>query len=627
MPSVYEQQHRWLGNLAVPFATYTSPIDESPRYIQGSNTLGTLRGVLERRPGFAGSPERKVTTFGGRIANIFTWRRWNGSNFIMVNEITSTVSNVYKLEIGKDDSFKLIFSSNVAARFDFIFQNNTCFMGNGQQGSMQVYDGTQLYSWGIQAPTNIPVCNIVSVPSGINCETDYHYRYTYWDANAGHESSPSDVNDCLGQFTDAGVQISVFASPNPRVTHIRVYRTTDGGSTDPQQMQELPISPIGNVSATLTDFANDADLRDNFAPEISANDPPPPLQGFKANGSRIYGFTGNQVWFSAFDENTNGVQEECFPGGAGGNFYPFAGEIGALESKAGQDALIAVFMPDNVYGITGELRNDLDRAQVDNVSGARYPFNTTAYGSDVGWFDVSNQVKSSSNGELSLAIRDIMRVLDPATTVLKVYQGNSHNWLCALDGTSGTLYVFDIDLNMWQTPWPIGASFIHSGEISPGKRVLWASVNNQIHYMAEGFYNDAGTPYPARIRTGLIPLAPLKTTSPMLNLLTTQANPAMAQDIDAVVIERNDGQAPSDIKIELDDKADYDPAFFSIIANKGDPSLRRSGQKLITERYTVETDESIAERMALDISWAAADSNFELYSVDVEIHPETGPQQ
>lgn len=627
MPSIYEQQHRWLGNPAIPFATYVSPIDETPHYIQGLNTMTTLKGVLERRPGFAGPVESKVTTFAGRIASIYSWRRWNGSNFLMVNEITATNSNVYKLEIGRDASFIQLFTIANTAPFGFHFQNDCCFMGNGQQGSMQVYNGTALYTWGIQGPSNIPVCNIVPVASGINCETDYHYRYTYWDANAAHESSPSDVNDCIGLFTNSGINISVFASPNPRVTHIRIYRTTDGGSTDPQQMQELPTSPIPNVSATVTDYANDADLRDNFAPGLKINDPPPPLQGFQSNGSRIYGFTGNQVWFSAFDESTNGVQEECWPSGIGGNYYPFQSEIGALEAKAGQDAMMAVFMPSNVYGISGELRNDLDRGQVDNVSGARFPHNTTSYGSDVGWFDVSNQVKSSVNGELSLPIRDIMQLLDPANVQIEVYQGNSHKWLCVLDGLSGTLYVFDIDMSMWQTPWPIGASAIHAGEISPGKRVLYASVENEIWYQTEGQYTDAGDAYPARIRTGLIPLAPLRTTSPMLNMLTTNVNPAMVQDIDAVVIERSSDQAPSDVRINLGEDAMLDTAFFSIIANEGDPTDRKSGTKLVTRRYTIETDSSIAERCSVDIEWDALPTNFKLYSIDVEIHPEATVQQ
>ena len=66
--------------------------------------MATIRHVLERRPGFANPIETHKTNFAGRIANIYTWRRWNGANYIMLSVIIGNTSTVQVLKIG-DPSF------------------------------------------------------------------------------------------------------------------------------------------------------------------------------------------------------------------------------------------------------------------------------------------------------------------------------------------------------------------------------------------------------------------------------------------------------------------------------------------------------------------------------------------
>lgn len=611
MPSPQDTQHRLIQDLALPYASYVTPVEDTPYIAQGYNVMTSSRRVLERRPGFSGQLEKVLTTLGGRIENIDTWRRWNGSNFVMLSVVTTTDSRVFKLEIGRDNSFTQIFSIPGTQPFSFIAQNNTCYFGNGKPDSMMQFNGTRTVPWGIDPPTKVPIGNLVAVPSGINCLTDYHLRYTYWDAVNGAESSASEVNDCLGQFTNMGIAWSVWASPNPRVTHIRLYRTTDGGSVDPREMQELTQSPIANVDATVTDYTEDADLRNRFAPGLQVNDPPPPLEGFRSTGTRIWGKTGNEVWYSGFDEVTNGVQEECFKGAftrsPSGNVYPWNDFVGPLEVMAGKNPGLAVFLPSSIHLVTGELRADLSRDPAEREYGTHGLYNSTAFGSDVGWYDNSGQVRSATIGELSADIRKEISQLDPDWTYVKTHISGTHRWLCVLDSLSGILYVYDIDMHKWQTPWPCGATAIHSGEIAPGKRVLFAAIKGQIWYMQDGVFTDAGTAYPARLRTGLVPLAP-------------EQNPDVLQAIDSVSIERN-GEDLDDIRISLDDLPSYDEGFVSIKVNEGDPTDRKKRVKLIERRYTVDNTEGAARRMCIELSWPAEATGFEVYSINAEIHP------
>lgn len=611
MPDAIATSHRLIDDLALPYASYVTPVESTPYIASGYNVMTSTRRVLERRPGFSGQLEKVLTTLGGRIENIYTWRRWNGSNFCMLSVVTPTDSRVFKYEIGKDASLSQIFSIKGTEPFSFIARNNTCYFGNGTPGSMQQFNGTRTVSWGIDPPTKKPVGNLVTVPSGITCQTDYHLRYTYWDAVNGHESSASETNDCLGQFTNMGIQWSVWASPNPRVTHIRMYRTPDGGSVNPLEMQEISQSPIANVDATVTDYTEDADLRNSFAPGFTINDPPPPMEGFRGSSSRIYGITGNETWYSGFDEVTKGVQEECFKGAftreVSGNYYPWNDTVGCIEHMAGANPGMAIFLPSSIEIVTGELKADISRAPVEQEYGARGLQNANAFGSDIGWYDISGQVRSASIGELSIDIRGEIAKLDPLWTYTDTHISGTHRWFCVLDSLKGILYVYDIDLHKWQTPWICGATAIHSGEISPGKRVLYAAINGQLWYMQEGIYNDAGVPYPALVRTGLVPLAP-------------ENNPDLVMAIDSVSIERNDCQL-KDIRVLLDELPSYDLGFQSIKQNEGDPTNRRKGNKLIERRYGVDNTVGVARRMAIELSWDADGSGFEVYSINGEIHP------
>lgn len=621
MPEARLTSHRTLEHMTLPFVTFGSPISSRAHIRKGENTLTAIDGILRRRPGFSTQLELELTAFAGRITNIFTWRKFSGSFFVMVSETTqSNTSRVWKLEIGQDPSFVLIHTQASTQRpFHFLYRNGQCYFGCGTDGTttdnrMWKYDGRNaaigglwVDTWGIEFPTVPPTTALVDNGSNaIDISVDLHYRYTYWDANTGSESSPSELNQCMGQATDKAVDVTVTASTNPRVTHIRIYRTRDGGSTDPRQMQELPASPIANATATVRDFAADADLRNRLCPQIRRNDPPPNLGNLVQTDARAAGSIGDTVWQSGFDEITNGVDIECWPSGDGGNWWKMKDTVGALAVGGGDDHTISVFMPGSIAQIAGELRQEIRRYTIDPLHGTRQQRGTFGLTDEVGWFDTSGTIRLSSTGDVSEDIRNTLEEADPQQIVLQPHVANRRNWLCVLDGASGNLYVLDADTACWQTPWPIGASTIYSGEIAPGQRVLLAAIEGEIWYMTEGIFNDRGTPYGAYFRTSLAPLAP-------------DGNPDVIQAVDSVSIER-DAAGIADILFNLDEHPNIDDSYESILANEGDPTHRASNTTLVEKRYTVPNEMSLGRRGSVEIQFKEEDADFELYSLNIETH-------
>src|SRR5690242_14902331 len=119
MPSngvVETLQWRHFRNTALPFITAPFASDTNPKYVAGSNLLTSYKNYTERRPGFDVGLEPTPTTFGDPVVRTFCWRRWGGTFYIMLCT-SGAVAKVYKLAIGVDASFGLIWTSTSAEPF------------------------------------------------------------------------------------------------------------------------------------------------------------------------------------------------------------------------------------------------------------------------------------------------------------------------------------------------------------------------------------------------------------------------------------------------------------------------------------------------------------------------------
>src|SRR5208282_1262839 len=126
-----QQTHKLLQNVALPYKTFTSPIDPSPKFVAGENVLGSVKGFCVQRPGFSDYLESVPTTFTD-IQRIFGWTRWDGTTeIVMVVDMVAGVPAVYKYVIGSDASFVLIHTAGaISDPYDFVAENNVVYFSN-----------------------------------------------------------------------------------------------------------------------------------------------------------------------------------------------------------------------------------------------------------------------------------------------------------------------------------------------------------------------------------------------------------------------------------------------------------------------------------------------------------------
>lgn len=609
MPTPSRTVHKLVDDTALPYVTNSSVISTDPQYIGGSNCMTSLRQWLERRPGFSQTVESVTTSFSN-LQRQFVWRRWNtpgtlkaGAFLWMGCDVSGGVAKVYKMELGVDPSAVLLWTSTSAEPFDFVNSNNTCYMGNSTD--MKKFDGTNFWNWGFAAPAAAP--SVTLVAGTANVYASWCYLYTYYNSVTGHESSPSPVAACSGVFTLKDVQVGVIASADPQVDQIRIYRTTDGGSQNPVQMQEVSGSPYANATTSYTDNTSDALLSLRVAPANLRNDPPPAAK-LTTNASysqgRIWIFNNNVTSYSGFEEIANGVPEECFPSGLDGNFYRWDNEV---TSHASLPDGLAVFTPERTFKVEGDSLDTFRRYTLLERRGTRSRTAVATLGSSVAWLDTSNTVWVSDMGEIGLDIRPDLQNINPLKCWIAIHISGVFHWVTVLDGANGKLFVYDLDRQRWMPPWQVGstASALASAETTVGSiQLMLARNQTKTLQLVSGSYLDDATPYIASVQTNMYRMTP--DTNPwwkgVFDGIELKTNPVLASNVEQLT--------------------DADPSvgtYVSIAASaQPSPDITPSAS-LPTTRYT--SNVPTAQMLSLKITWAAADSNFILYQSDVAYHP------
>jgi hypothetical protein len=612
MPPPGKTAHRTVADTALPYVTNSSVISTDPQYIGGTNCMTSLRDWVERRPGFSATIETAATAFTN-LQRQFVWRRWTtlgtaqaGTFFWMGCDIVGGTSKVYKMALGIDASAVLLTTSASAEPFDFVVSNNTCYMGNGS--NMYKYDGTNFWLWGIVAPALAP--SIALVAGVGNVYVSRCYVYTYFNSTTQHESSPSPVSTCTGVFATKQVNIGVVASTDPQVDQIRIYVTPDGGPNDPPEMIELPNSPFPNATTTYTDNRADdttlVSLRN--APAFFQNDPPLgsflSTSGWCYSQGRIWTFNGNNTYYSGFEEITNGVPEECFPGGADGNFYKWDNEV---TCHAALPDGLAVYTPERIFKIEGDSLDTFRRYTLLQRRGTRSRTAVASLGGSVAWLDTSNTFWVSDMGEIGLAIRPDLRTINPAQAFVAIHIAGLLHWVTLLDGSTGKLFVYDLDRSQWMPPWTLGttASALASGETSVGTIDLLVARNRtKALKLVAGTYLDDSSAYTASLQSNMYRLTP-------------DGNPSWPGVLDWVEL-KTDSVLPSDVLQLTDADPTIDP-YTSIVASAQPSPSITSSANLKTTRYSSNTP--TAQMGSLEIMWPAVNSNFKMYQVDWVWHP------
>lgn len=617
MPPSSKTQHKVISNTALPYITNSSPISTDPSYVDGFDLLTSLRGFTEKRPGFADTIEQVASTFNN-LKRIFVWQRWvasgsaAGSYFVMFNDVAGAQSRVYKLRLGYDASAVEIFSMPTSNQFFFVNANNCVYFGCGLDGSMKKYDGTTLNNWGIVAPAVAPTFTLGA--GTLDAAAGYFYLQTYGygvgtgaDAESIGESSPGPLSLGTGVFTDMNVSVGLTASTDPQVNQIHVYRTTDGGSTDPAQMRELPDSPYPNATAVIVDSSIDDDLGIQTAPPELRNDPPLPAYPDCWYAGRIWTHLNNQVYYSGFEEIGRGVPEECFPGGLDGNYYPYDRQVTKVAELTNG---VAVFTPKRMYGIDGDSLDTFRRYTLLDKRGTQSPSSVVAVGGSLAWLDTSGQVWLSDLGEISTAIRPNIQNINPLTAYITVHISGIFHWVVLLDGENGKLYVFDLDTKQWMPPWNIGktGSCLTSAETSSTTVDLMLGRNGSKALKLNSLkYTDDGDLYAGQGITNQFNISPEQT-------------PDWRGVLDWVEWKRN--QFPINGFSQLTDDDPESASFFDLTPRIIPAPTVKQGKYILTERAP--SNVQTCQLASIKFDWSKGTDNFKLYSIDVASHPSGG---
>lgn len=599
-------RHHRLPNTAFPYIASASinPISDTPYLGQGSNILTSWKGYLERRPGFATHTTDDYTT--NTIRRFFTWQRWGGAYFVMLNVITATQSIVYKQQVGTDTTFQSLFTSSATGIFDFVVANNHVFYGNGTD--MRKYDGTNERAWGISMTAAAPTAanaGAGNVPAVIG----HRYVFCYENTTTAHLSDISPQSAAIAtasrQWTVTGAR-----STDAQVNQVRIYRTEDGGSI----FFELSGSPIANPGAgtwSITDNDADASLSSTQAPLAGINDPPTASYGPVFFAGRIWTFANDTVYFSGLEEVTNGVPEESFgTPSAGTNQFTFGREVIGLAPVG---LVLLVFTPNEIFRIIGDSLSTLRRDTLASRAGLRNRATishiTMPDGGDLaGWLDSSNIYRvtdGASIREISQSIRSDISAINHTEAAATFWDDGANHWTVLMDGGGTSLRVYDWDTRQWMPPWSISTpQAIGSGETAAGTYRLFLGRTSggatKPLRLTVSTYQDDGANYTAQATLNLLPVG-------------NEERPMELGALEYVGIERN-SVALSDVGILVDE----DPSgatFTSIFGNEAAPANRTNGTNLVEFWYYNRSVVAPGRRFAIRLNWAAANSNFRLYSM------------
>lgn len=461
---------------------------------------------------------------------------------------------------------------------------------------------------------------ITASPNAITAQTGYIYGQTFTSIY-GHESSMSALSASTGIFTELAVQTSVLSSADLQVNGINLYRTTDGGDADPEAMRLVVSLP--NVDASYTDTTLDIFLGSQTGPALFVNDPPQPLNGFVWSNGRIWGKNGANTWFTGNEEITNGIPAECMSDAINGNFYAWPSQVGGMAVTSNG---VDIGVDEQFWQVSGDTLSTFRKSKLLQGGGVRYPINTISVGDNVYWLDTSKQAWSSSDGEFGEPIRPDLAGLTLQQAFIGFHKSKLFNWIYILDATRSILYIYNLDLNQWNTPWHFlyQMTAITSGELTEGNIELIAAFSSgHVMYLDPASFVDDGVQYSDTLVSNLLAVVPGR-GSTARNAAEVRRVTQFDMEVSTIPGTQNDfiPRAPEFFGCLVDD----DPGqtaqelFFDLSGNICDPQYQdQTVQKryIIPKRWMVDQAVPQGRRIAFQAQWAQSPDGWVMMSFDV----------
>ena len=460
---------------------------------------------------------------------------------------------------------------------------------------------------------------ITASPNAITAQTGYIYGQTFTSIY-GHESSMSALSTSTGIFTELAVQVNVLSSADLQVNGINLYRTTDGGDADPEAMRLVASLP--NIDATYTDTTLDIFLGLQTGPALYVNDPPQPLDGLVWSNGRIWGKNGAKTWFTGNEEITNGIPAECMSDAINGNFYAWPSQVGRMAVTSNG---VDIGVDEQFWQISGDTLSTFRKSKLLQGGGTRFAINIMSVGDNVYWIDTSKQGWGSADGEFGEPIRPDLAMLDLSQAFIGFHKSKLFNWIYILDAAHSILYVFNLDLAQWMTPWLFSPQItaITSGELTVGNIELIAAFDNgHVMYLDPDGLVDDGVQYGETLKSNLLAIVPGRGST-----ARNAAEVRKVSQFDMEVSTIPNGQeftprTPEFFACLVDDDPGQSTQdeFFDLSGNLCPPQyqdLTIQKRYIIPQRWMVDQAVPMGRRIAFYAAWNVSDEPWTMYSFDI----------
>jgi hypothetical protein len=187
------------------------------------------------------------------------------------------------------------------------------------------------------------------------------------------------------------------------------------------------------------------------------------------------------------------------------------------------------------------------------------------------------------------------------------------------------LYVYNLDLNQWNTPWQLGGTVTAatSGEISVGNiQLIVAFATGHVLYLDPNSFTDDGIEYGETLVSNLLPIVPGRGTT-----ARNAAEVRRVAQFDMEVSTVQQGQEfipryPEYFGCLIDDDPGQSTMdmFFDLSGNITDPQYQdRTIQKrfIIPKRWMVDQSVPMARRVAFQAQWSISPDYWTMFSFDI----------
>jgi len=171
-----------------------------------------------------------------------------------------------------------------------------------------------VYEWGVAAPGTVPTI-VAGALTGLT--GDYNAKYTYCRKEGStvvYESNPSDAAAAAVTLANGSLSVTWTASTDSQITHVRIYRTTAGGSTYYHD-QDVAIGTTNVDTNTADGSLGDAVETDHDRPPLGTFVIGPNFNGvcFILKDNRLYFCKAKQpeYWPTTYYVEVGTLQNPC----------------------------------------------------------------------------------------------------------------------------------------------------------------------------------------------------------------------------------------------------------------------------------------------------------------------------